>query len=182
MNTGTPISSKRLLLERIQLLRLDAQLRRELLHGEILSEPRGAQQLSQGRRRRRSRSGLDCSLSAIAPLLLFELGELGRARKPLRSCVAQRSAPRLLSSSRSTLKHVQSTAAVAGRTGEIPLHERAGLQVILGLVRELDHVQQRVGVSRVAGERRAETLFGAASSPALRAQTPAFVIATSGVA
>jgi hypothetical protein len=42
------------LLERVQLFRFDAQLRRELLDGEILGQPCRAQPLAQGRRRRGS--------------------------------------------------------------------------------------------------------------------------------
>jgi hypothetical protein len=57
-----------IVLERVQMLGLDAQLRRKLLDGEILREPRGAQPLAQRRRRRRRprRSRRRVRLLAIA--------------------------------------------------------------------------------------------------------------------
>ena len=161
MNTATPICSKRFCFERLQLLRFDTQLGRELLERQILREPGAAQDLPQtsaaaaawparARCARYRPSRLCCSSSCASSV---------EPRKPLRSCAAQRSAAAALSSSRSTLKHIQSTGAVAGRACEIALHERARLEVVTALIRQLHHV--RAAHRRSAGlrvERRAEVL------------------------
>src|SRR5262245_7888283 len=94
------------------------------------------------------------SLSAIAPLLLFQLRELRRALET--GAQLRRAALRRLVVVELALD-VEADPQHGRRRRlrrEVTLYESARLQKITLLVRQLDHVEQRIGERRVARQGR----------------------------
>src|SRR6185503_16478439 len=103
---------------------------------------------------------LGCSLSSIAPLPPLELLKLGRAREAatqLRGApVGRRGVVERALRVDAHQEHRRSRRPHV----EVTLHESASLEILAALIRDLEHVEQRIGEARIAHERRAEILFG----------------------
>src|SRR5436190_20494089 len=160
MKTGTPICSKR---SSSSARSCFASMRSSV---EICSTVRSwASRAARSRSPRVAGGGgglgsLGCSLSDIAGLLRVELQDLGRPRE---AAAQLRRAPvrrRRVVERALDVDARQQHRRGRGTKGEITLHERARLKIFAALRRQLEHVQQRVGVARIALQRRAETLFG----------------------